>query len=297
MMQTIPHLVRMCHFPFQERVLAIDTAPLIGDKVNRPGIGTLDDLRHCTAELLKDGFIDRVVDINYDPAYRHRVYRQHFGTSMPFTHNYKGYPILGSIFTIEECQSDYMLHFDSDMLLHQQPDYNWIEEGMTVMQKHPELMSIRPLTGPPTVEGTLDRGDVYERDPDGFYKSKFFSSRTYLIDCQRFDELLPLPMIMRPYRQQFLNQLPVNLQAVYSKLTGKGAFDSWEIMVSKKLEQSHYVRGTLANPNAWTLHPKDRSPKFIEALPHIISRIEAGDYPPEQAGQYDLISELWLDEK
>jgi hypothetical protein len=83
------------------------------------------------------------------------------------------------------------------------------------------------------------------------------------------------------------------LKAFYSNLTGKGAFDSWEIMVSRKLEQSHYFRGALSNPKAWTLHPKDRSIEFIQALPQIIARIEVGDFPPEQAGHYDLISELW----
>jgi hypothetical protein len=65
-------------------------------------------------------------------------------------------------------------------------------------------------------------------------------------------------------------------------------------MVSKQLEKSHYYRGVLADSQAWTLHPKARSPKFIEALPQIIERIEKGEYPPEQAGHYDLISKLWL---
>jgi hypothetical protein len=43
------------------------------------------------------------------------------------------------------------------------------------------------------------------------------------------------------------------------------------------------------------LHPKDRSPKFIQALPHIIEQVEAGAFPAQQAGHYDFISELWFD--
>jgi hypothetical protein len=150
MMQTIPHLVRMSHFPFQEKVLAIDTASLSGDKVNRPGVGTMAELRDRTEQLLQAGVVDRVVDINYDPSYRDRVYRKHFGGPIKPTHNYKGYPILGSIFTIEEARSDYMLHFDSDMLLYQSPDYSWIEDSIKLMEKHPEVMFFRPLAGPPT---------------------------------------------------------------------------------------------------------------------------------------------------
>lgn len=294
MMHTIPHLVKMSHFTFSERVLAVDTAPLTGDKVGRPGIGTMEELRDRTAQLLADGVVDRVVDMNYDSQYRERVYRKHFGSPIRKTHNYKGYPILGTIFTIEEPQTDYILHYDSDMLLYQQPDYSWLEEGMKLMEKHPELMSLRPLTGPPTQDGTLYQSFPYERDPGGFYKFKFFSSRVYLLQRKGFDEFLPLPVIYRSYRNKVLNLLPVNIKTLFNNWTGKGDLDSWEIMVSRKLEQTHYFRGVLANPNAWTLHPKDRSPEFIEALPRIIQRIEAGDYPAKQAGHYDLILKLWI---
>jgi hypothetical protein len=295
LMQTIPHLVRMSNFPFEEKVLAVDTAPLMGEKVNRPGIGTMEQLRACTEQLLKAGVVDLVVDINYDPSYRQQVYRKHFGSPIRFTHNYKGYPILGSIFTIEECKSDYLLHFDSDMMLYQKPDYSWVEEGIDLMERYPNLMFIRPLTGPPTEDGTIYQSYPYEKDLAGFYKFKFFGSRVYLLNCDRFKQLLPLPNIWRPYRQQLLNHLPVTIKTLYSNMTGKGSLDSWEIMISKKLEQTNYVRATLTNPNAWTLHPKDRSEKFIQALPKIIEQVEAGIFPAEQAGHYDFISELWLD--
>lgn len=294
MLYTIPHLVRMNNFPFEEKVLVVDTAPLIGDKVNRPGIGTMEELRDCTQKLLNMGVIDRVIDINYDPTYRNRVYRKHFGSPMQATHNYKGYPILGSILKIEECKSEYMLHFDSDMLLYQKSDYNWIEEGIKLMQKYPKMMSIRPLTGPPTEDKTIYQSLDYQENIDGFYKFNFFGSRAYLVNCKEFANILPLPIIWRSYRQKFMNKLPLILKTLLNNLTGKGKLESWEVMVSKQLEDTDYFRGVLTNSQAWTLHPKDRSPAFIKALPKIIERIEAGDYPLEQAGHYDLISELWF---
>ncbi len=294
MMHTIPHLVRMSNFPFSQRVLTVDTAPLSGDKVGRPGIGTMSELRACCDQLLSAGVVDKVNEIDYSPAYRDRVYRKHFGSPIRFTHNWKGYPILGTIFTIEEAQSDYMLHFDSDMMLHQQSDYSWVEEGMKLMQQHPEVMSVRPLTGPPTQDGSMYQRFPYEQDPDGFYRFKFFGSRVYLIDRKRFDQLLPLPILWRPYRKKFLGQLPVPIQTLLNNLTGKGALDSWEIMVSRRLEQSEYVRAVADSPKAWTVHPTDRSPEFIKALPKIIEKVEAGWYPPEQAGQYDLQSKYWF---
>ena len=293
MMHTIPHLVKMSNFPFQEKVLAVDTAPLSGEKVNRPGVGTMAQLREYTQKLLEAKIVDRLVDINYQPHYCDRVYRKHFGSRIRQTHNYKGYPILGTIFTIEAAQSDYMLHFDSDMLLHQEAGYSWIEAGMKLMAAHPKVMAMRPLAGPPADDGSLYQSKPYQKDPDGFYRFKFFGSRAYLIDRKRFDKLLPLPIIWRSYRRKILNRLPLQGQTALNFLTGKGALDSWEIMVSRQLEATDFVRGTLANSQAWTLHPKDRSPEFIAALPDIIQRIEAGDYPLEQAGHYDLISRLW----
>ena len=296
MMHTIPHLMRMCDFPFVERVLFVDTAPLSGEKVNRPGVGSMEQLRECCDRLLKSGVVDKVVDMDYSASYRDRIYRKHFGAPISSTHNYKGYPILGSIFSIEEVQGDYMLHFDSDMLLYQQPGYNWVLEGIKLLQKHPEVMAVRPLTGPPTYNGSIHQSVPYDRDPDGFYRFKFFSSRAFLIDRKRFDSLLPLPVMWRSYKNTILNRLPTSVKTSLNCLTGKGLLDSWELMVSKRLEETSYIRAALESPQAWTIHPKERGPEFIEALPKIIEKIEMGWYPTGQSGHYDLIFKDWLEE-
>ncbi len=134
----------------------------------------------------------------------------------------------------------------------------------------------------------------YQKNKAGFYEFKFFGSRAYMINCQNFAEFLPIPIIWRSYRNKWLNNLPVKIKNRLNNLTGKGALDSWEIMVSRKLEQTDYVRATLCDSKAWTLHPKDRNDKFLQALPKIIEKIEQGDYPKEQAGYYDLKLEEWL---
>ncbi|HLO85501.1 MAG TPA: hypothetical protein VK203_10935 [Nostocaceae cyanobacterium] len=282
-LQTIPHLVKVNNFPFEERVLAVDTASLTGDKIYRPLIGTMEELRECTDRLLQAGVVDRVVDINYDATYHNQMYRKHFGRTIRFTHNYKGYPILGSIFGIEECKSDYVLHFDSDMLMYQSRNFNWIKEGIDLMERNSQMMFIRPMAGPPTDKKKSEPFEVF----------KIFSSRVYLINRERYNKFLPLPIIWHSYRQNWINYLPNQLKTTLSNLTGKGKLDSWEIMVTRKLEKTDYYRANLTNPNAWTLHPKDRSPAFIQALPEIIARIETGDFPSQQAGNYDLIPEAW----
>lgn len=293
MMQTIPHIIKMSNFPFQEKVLAIDTAPLSGDKIMRPGIGSMKDLRNNCQQLLELGIIDKIVDINYQKSYQNKVYLKHFGSLINQSHNYKGYPILGTIFTIEDCISDYMVHFDSDMLMYQKADFSWIKESMKLMDKYPDIISMRPLTGPPQKYGKLYQQYSYQKENNDLFKFKFFGSRVYLINKKRFEQLLPLPIIWRDYKNKFWNKLPNNLQTFVNYFTGKGKLDSWEIMVSQQLENTNYYRGVLNNNNCWTLHPKDRNPDFIKALPNIIKRIENGEFPIKQAGHYDLISELW----
>lgn len=294
MMHTIPHLVRMSHFPFEEKVLTIDTAPLSGEKTMRPHIGTMEQLRENCQKLLEDGVVDRVIDIDYNPRLINRFYEKHFNARMHETHNYKGYPIYGSIFKIEECKSDYILHFDSDMMLYQTPEHSWIKEGIEVMENHSELMAIRPLAGPPRSDGTFDQKMAYHKGDGNYYRFKFFGSRAYLIKRKRLDQLLPFPIIWMPYRNSFMDKLPANFQTFLNYWTRKGKLHSWEVLVSTQLEQTDYYRGMLANPQAWTLHPNSRTPEFFQALPKIIERIEKGDYPEEQGGYYDLNLELWL---
>lgn len=295
MMHTIPHLVRTCAFPFSERTLVVDTAPLTGDKVGRPGIGSMDDLRDRCRQLLQDGVVDRVIDMDYSDAYRRRMYQKHLGNPLirP-THNYKGYPILGTIYSIEAVSGDYVLHFDSDMLLHQQPGYCWIDEAIAILERRPTIMMIRPMAGPPLQPGTiLQNTAIY--DPDGFFTFRTFGSRVYLIHRERFDTLLPLPVMWRPFKREWMDRLPTAAQTMMSYVTGIGKLDSWEKMVTQALQRRQdWVRVNMDNPKAWTLHPKDRGDRFIRALPDIIRMIEAGEYPPEQAGKYDMILDPWL---
>lgn len=294
MMHTIPHQIRVCNFPFAQRLLAVDTAPLSGDKVGRPGIGTMDQLRDYCNQLLDLNVVDKVVDIDYSENFHRQVYQKHFGRRIRQTHNYKGYPILGSLFAIEAVKSDYLLRIDSDMLFYQEPDYNWIEEGIKLLQENPQVLAVRPLTGPPAKDGSLYQKVPFDSDPSGFYRFKFFSSRAYLIDRKRFDQILPLKVLWRTYKHKFVNSLPTDIQTFANYIFNKGALDSWEVMVSRRLEETDYVRAVIDSPKAWTLHPIDRKPEFIQALPDIIQKIESGWYPPEQGGHYDLMLKYWL---
>ena len=47
--------------------------------------------------------------------------------------------------------------------------------------------------------------------------------------------------------------------------------------------------------DAWTIHPANHSPEFIDSLPRLLSLIEQGKFPEAQAGYYDLKLDSWQD--
>ncbi|MGH7517638.1 MAG: hypothetical protein ACREOC_09235 [Gemmatimonadales bacterium] len=285
MLQTIPHLVRSCRFPFARRVLVVDTAPLGRRYRRRPNIGTAEELNACCTQLLQAGVMDAIMPIDYSPHYRRRTYQKHFTGLMRQTHSSGGYPILGSIFAIEESRADFLVHFDSDMLLYQDSGFSWIEEGIKLLRDHPDLLAVLPRSGPSSRDGRLrqqeERGQAYEPDVRGIFSFKTFTSRVFLIERRRFERLLPL----RP-------PLPV-MELLRNYFTARNTMPEWEVMVGSRLRKTGFVRAELMSPRAWTLHPEERGQRFEAALPNVIARVEAGYYPAEQGGYYDLLLDHW----
>jgi hypothetical protein len=307
MLQTIPHQLRSCNYPFVEKVLAVDTAPLTGDKVSRYNTGSQKDLEVACQRLVEQGVADRIVKIDYEPARVKQIYQKYFGSEqakqmLSHTHNWKGSTVYASLYCIEESATNYFLHFDADMLLHQAPNFDWISEAINLMKSVGTIAAIRPLCGAPHPEGKLFQPNPYLKDERGFYAHKFFSMRAYLIDRQQFAKLSPIPLMWKfpPLRSRLL---PPPLQNLSAKIEGKlrhkksyppqGAIESFEPMTSKRLQMTDFVRADLASPQAWTIHPAKHGADFIDALPKLIQLIEQGQYPPEQAGHYDLLLDAW----
>ncbi len=296
MMHIIPHLVRSCNFPFFKRVLVMDTAPLSQEKVNRPGLGSQEDLRACCQKLIDDGVMDEVIEMDYSESYRRQTYQKYFGCSeIRPTHNYKGSPMLGYMFSIDNVPGDYLLHLDSDMLLHQEPDFNWIQLGIDLLNRRDDVMFVRPFAGfPMPGEGLHNQIKSYDYDPEGFYRFTFFSLRAFLLKRSKLEQLCPMPVAWRCFKRKWVSNLPPRVLTTINNWTGRGKLESWEIIMSRQLEKMNCVRATLAQPEAWTLHPRHHSPEFVANLPTIIERVERGEAPEGQVGYYDLQLESWL---
>jgi hypothetical protein len=274
MVQTITHLVRACHYPFAERTLVVETAPMHPRYEGNPLMGTEAKLTECCEQLVEAGVVDRVLPIDYRAATVNATYEKHLGKVTPERQDFRGAPFYGYMFAYESSQHEYFLHFDSDMLLHQKRGHDWITRAIDFMESAPEIGSVTPLPGPPAPESRLKQpGRSYERDPRGFFRFSAWTSRRFLLSRSRFEALLPLT-------------IPAPLAPI-------NGLTAWERCVAATFERDGLVRADLDSPDAWTLHNVDHGTEFIEMLPKIIERVEAGDFPAEQAGDYDLRLELW----
>ncbi len=306
MLQTIPHLIRSCNYPFVERVLAMDTAPLIGDKRYRYDTGSQQQLEEACQTLISKGIMDRVAQIDYNPELIKTIYEKYFGPQqapqmLNHTHNWKGSTVYASLYCIEAAASNYYLHFDADMLLHQDPGYDWITEGIKVMDTVPTIATIRPFCGPPDPEGKVIHFPKFYQDGGEFYGYKSFSMRAYLVEKKRFAQLSPIPLSWK-FPPLWSRHLPKLFQPLAGKIEGKlrntksvvqGAIDSLEPMTGKRLSETDFVRANLSSKKAWTIHPAKHNATFINILPQLIDFIEKGEYPLKQVGYYDLVLEAW----
>jgi hypothetical protein len=169
------------------------------------------------------------------------------------------------------------------MLLYQGPSHDWVAEGIALIQRDPTVMFVAPLPGPPAADGLL-RGQTVppDRDSEGNYRFKTFSSRRFLVSRSRLEALLPTPLAYLSWRRRALGFF-----------TRRGAALSWELLVDSALRRSPWFRVHLSSSQAWTLHSPDRSAAWLASLPRLIARIERGEYPSGQAGHYDLMLEQW----
>ena len=152
------------------------------------------------------------------------------------------------------------------------------------MEENQDILCVLPRGGPPTNDGSLNQGTTpYQIDKKrGLYLFKNFTSRHYLIHCERFSSLLPMNPIWLSWREP-----------IKSLLFGTGKMLCWESMVEKAISKSSFQRADLMTDQAWSLHPGDRSQLFFSLLPSIIKKVQHGLYPQAQAGYFDLRERAW----
>jgi hypothetical protein len=177
---------------------------------------------------------------------------------------------------------------DSDML-YGGGRSRWIEEAISYFELTPKALFMAPLAGPPTWDD-LHSDTQRNGAPAVVNIHHSVSTRIFLFNRKRFElARLKFPL-ERPNRFSqakaiILGNSPVVLEA--------------ETVLSHGMVRAGYFRADFlgGHPGMWTLHPQYRSAEFYRKLPELIARVEAGDIPAGQRGNYDIVDELidWSD--
>ena len=280
---TLKHLLRTCSFPFHEVIIVADDLPRKGGRSAEDAVD-VQGLQKTLNRLCKEGTVSRYVLLSAIDRERERLSRKYFGARIAKVRDHRGVPLFGWIAGLETAETKFVVHFDSDILLHQDTGFNWIGAGMSLIDEDPTAMFVSPLPGPPTSDGKLHgQACAHTRDAHGNFRFKTFSSRRFLVSKERLAGLLPTPVAHSSNKRRVLMRLGLGNSVL-----------PWEESVSRALAESDCYRVHLACPDAWAVHSPDHGPDWLRALPDIIKRVEEGRYPREQAGYYDLILSAWL---
>ena len=193
----------------------------------------------------------------------------------------KGAPVYPYFYGLHTARHDLVLHLDSDLMFGG-GSQTWTAEAGRLLAERTDVLACSPLPGPPMAKPELrtQSGSRFEHDSLAF-RFPSLSTRLFLIDRQRLRErLLPLEL-----------QGPIRLVSrVKARVHGNPPYRAAELVISDAMANAGLSRVDFlgADPGMWSLHPPFRSPALYRELPRLIERIEAGDVPDAQRGDYDL---------
>jgi hypothetical protein len=239
----------------------------------RPG---MDALLH---ELAAGGPKRRLEVVDYSAEALRRVSQRFLRGQPTPDKSARGGPFHAYFWGLLQARHDLVLHTDADMLYGgaAQP---WLTEALEMLGRD-EVLAVAPLSGPPTRPPAPQRaGGERISGPGRAFALDYLSTRVFLLDRRELerdgglDIDVPLPLTKRA--KSILYRHPPAAAV--------------EMIVSATMRARKQVRIDLlgSGPGCWSLHPPYRSPGYLAVLPRIIERIERGDVPDDQRGDYDL---------
>ena len=300
--EILPHQLRQWGAQVDEVLFTLDLGPG-GD---REALGSQEQ-RVETERLLEDlcsqNAHARSAQVDYAIPAIHEVSRCFFGGN-PVPHkDCYGKVVYPYFFGLLGARNRFVLHMDSDMLFGG-GSQTWIAEARRLFGERPEVFSCSPLPGPPSNRpfrrpvaighaGSSARRALAESAvpfaSQGLSGPAFrfarVSTRDFMIDRSVFDDRRVTVKTVRPRLR--------NLLAATAK-GGIARGDPRALPAESSLSRVMADHGLIrvdflgARPGMWSIHPPVRSARFYRALPDLIARVEQGDVPEQQRGNFDL---------
>jgi hypothetical protein len=209
-----------------------------------------------------------------------------------------GGPFYAYLFALYSAPTRYVLHADADMLFGGGSQH-WIEEAVAMLKDEEDVLFSGPFPGPPT-EGrslsanaaALSQGSqmfgsqcTVVNKHGGALSFKHMSTRVYLLDMERFaNRVGRIEVFLRPPgRMEKRSPGPQPLEVCFSGALAKSSLRRLDILGR--------------DPGMWYLHPPLRSERFYQELPSLVDRVERGEIPAQQRGDYDMNDSMidWRD--
>jgi hypothetical protein len=293
---TLPHQLRVWSGQVDRILLSVDTGQVGAgrykgqgfDDAKRRLFGMLDEMQANYPHLHVD-----VAD--YGDAARKLVTDTFFSRSAdPYPAKaFDGGPFHVYFYGIARANARYVLHMDSDMLFGG-GSQTWFDEAIGVMKENPDALCITPFSGPPTLRGDLDisrhvgmpgvKNIPAPKKLAGKVPAWRFatvSTRIFLMDMQRFSKRVGSLELLRPDFKRRVRSLAYNQQPI--------SMPAEEVLSDNMMRLGiHRLDYLGAGAGMYSLHPPYRSPEFYDALPSLVERIEKGDIPDGQRGDFDI---------
>ncbi len=271
----LPHQLRQIGGSVEEIVCTIDT-------LGRPPAELGDEFAELAAlaEQLSAAaplHIVRVVD--YSPARRATLSRQFFRSGSIPRQTYRVGPFHAYFDGWLATTRPYIFHLDSDMLIGGSAA-GWIEEAISLLSADASVFTCTPLAGPPRDDFCLAQPARQLATPRGAHALAGMSTRIFFLDRDRL--LQPQP------------KLPLSRATLRGQLRGwverTSPYALPEDIISSHMQRlgQHRVDFLGRAPGCWSLHPPFRNTEFYRRLDEIVHRVETGDLPDAQRGDYDL---------
>jgi hypothetical protein len=293
---TVPALVR-AHPEAGHRLAIVDCCrqqhTRIFDPETRAPLASFQErlgrVRTLAEKFRREGLFDEVAYLEPgDPRFRDFA-GKYARPWMTETHDYGGCANMAYWASLELPRTRYLLHYDADLLLHQDPGCSWVGEALALLPTQPQAIFALPRISPPGWAATPaeDGPSCHEGRPPtpvaGGWLNDWFSTRCFLLDRERLEPRLPLvrgPKILEYRLRRLLDRgyPPGPEHLLFRELGGRG----WRTL-------------NLSDPHAWLLHPTRKDAEYYRLLPGIMAAVAVGRVPAGQRGHADLRLEDWAE--
>jgi len=244
-------------------------------------------IREIANNLHADGVCDRVLFLERDGELHAHLWTEYFGSAMQCSFGYNSRIVSSYLAGLEFATNRYVVHFDGDMLLYQEPGFDWIGEARTLIDQHPGAVSATPLTHPP-IPGRTECHEaltIWKHTPllslEMGWRSDWLSTRCFLLDRHKLDDYLPLiesnGILTEEELRRHFGFFPPTLEHILSR--GISRAGGWQYHIS--------------DVRAWLLHPQHKPPRYLKLVPSVIQLVQQGRIPVEQCGEREIQLEAW----